>query len=473
MDEPKNSADEKASRMRDALEAKTQSSKSTRSHAGELSRNNGDDIVALPVEKIQSVRGMNDLLPDDISGWQSVESTIRRVVRLYDYQEIRVPVLERTELFKRSIGEQTDIVEKEMYTFADNRGDSLTMRPEATASCARACIQHGLIPHQRVRLWYMGPMFRYERPQKGRYRQFHQFGVETFGWSTSDVEIEIILLAQRLWQSLGISKYTQLEINTIGNVDSRNKYRTELVNYFGKHYSQLDEDSRRRLKTNPLRILDSKNETMADMLASAPKLTDYLQGESKQRFEHLQMLLSEMEIDYTINPRLVRGLDYYTDTVFEWTTGLLGAQNAICGGGRYDGLVEILGGGSVPGAGFALGLERLVEVVQQSFYVVVDSAPEVYFCVLGTEAQVKGFQLAEQLRGAGISSIVHCGGGKLAQQLKSADRADARLSVIIGSAELESDSVIVKPLRTDIEQRTVALIDLIETIRTIEPSLQH
>ena len=417
--------------------------------------------------KFQSIRGMNDLLPSESNLWQSVEESIRDVSELYGYREIRLPLLESTDLFKRSIGEQTDIVEKEMYTFKDNRGDSLTLRPEATASCVRACIEHGLIHNNKARLWYMGPMFRYERPQKGRYRQFHQYGIEAFGWSTPDIDAEIILVADMLWQKLQIAESARLEINSIGNPNSRKKYRADLVGYFEKYQDSLDADSRRRLRTNPLRILDSKNPSMQTLIEGAPVMTDYLDDDSRRHFERLRLYLESQDIDYTVNHRLVRGLDYYTDTVFEWTTDLLGAQNAICGGGRYDGLVELLGGGTVPGAGFAVGLERLVEILKQRR---VDSASfglQVYFCVLGETAEVEGFKLAQLLRAAGISAMLHCGGGKLAQQMKSADRANAVLGVIIGAREIETQTAIVKPLRTDADQQSVVLSDVVETIKQL------
>ena len=417
--------------------------------------------------KFQSIRGMNDLLPSESKLWQSVEESIREVSELYGYREIRLPLLESTDLFKRSIGEQTDIVEKEMYTFKDNRGDSLTLRPEATASCVRACIEHGLIHNNKARLWYMGPMFRYERPQKGRYRQFHQYGIEAFGWPTPDIDAEIILVADMLWQKLQIAESARLEINSIGNPNSRKKYRADLVGYFEKYQDSLDADSRRRLRTNPLRILDSKNPGMQTLIEGAPVMTDYLDDDSRRHFERLRLYLESQDIDYTVNHRLVRGLDYYTDTVFEWTTDLLGAQNAICGGGRYDGLVELLGGGTVPGAGFAVGLERLVEILKQRRVAAASFGLQVYLCVLGETAEVEGFKLAQLLRAAGISAILHCGGGKLAQQMKSADRANAALGVIIGAREIETQTAIVKPLRTDAGQQSVALSNVVETIKQL------
>ena len=415
--------------------------------------------------RVQSIRGMNDLLPSDTELWQSVEDVIRDVSELYGYQEIRLPLLERTELFKRSIGEETDIVEKEMYTFLDNRGDSLTLRPEATASCIRAAIEHSLINRSKAKLWYMGPMFRYERPQKGRYRQFHQYGIEAFGWTTPDIDAEIIMVAHMLWRKLDIAQHTTLEINSIGSPTSRQNFRTDLVAYFDKYRSSLDEDSARRLSTNPLRILDSKNPHMQDLINNAPVMTEYLDEDSQRHFERLCVFLGSQDIEFKLNHRLVRGLDYYTDTVFEWTTDLLGAQNAICGGGRYDGLVELLGGGAVAGAGFALGLERLIEVLKHSRFEFQPVNPQVYLCVLGDDAEVEGLRVAQQLRTAGISAIVHCGGGKLSQQLKSADRANSLLGVIIGASEIERRTAIIKPLRQDLAQQSVALDDVVENIR--------
>ncbi len=417
--------------------------------------------------KIQSVRGMNDLLPMDTQRWQLVEESVRHVAALYDYREIRLPLLERTELFKRSIGEQTDIVEKEMYTFLDNRGDSVTLRPEATASCVRACIQHGLIDRRRARLWYMGPMFRYERPQKGRYRQFHQFGIEAFGWTTPDIDTEIILVADALWQQLKIVKHTQLEINSIGTAECRRRYRSDLVAYFEKYENSLDADSQRRLTTNPLRILDSKHPQMQELIAEAPVMIDYLDIGSSSRFERLCLMLESQGLDFVINHRLVRGLDYYTDTVFEWTTDLLGAQNAICGGGRYDGLVQLLGGGIIPGAGFALGLERLLEVLRQADWGLSYTGAQVYICPLDDAAELDGLHLAQALRRLNIRTTLHCGGGRLTQQLKHADQAGAILGVIIGADELRNQTATIKPLRTDAAQQLVARSDVVETIQAM------
>ena len=415
--------------------------------------------------KIKSVRGMNDLLPGDIELWQQVEQAIRQIATLYGYSEIRLPLLERTELFKRSIGEATDIVEKEMYTFLDNNGESMTLRPEATASCVRAGVQHGFFYNAKARLWYMGPMFRYERPQKGRYRQFHQFGIEAFGWTGPDIDAEIILVSNALWKLLKIDQDAKLEINSLGTPQSREQYRSELVAYFEKYKDSLDDDSQRRLNTNPLRILDSKNPQMQDLIQSAPVLTDYLSSESKQHFAELCSRLHDLEIGYTVNHRLVRGLDYYTGTVFEWVTDRLGAQNAICAGGRYDGLVEALGGKEVPGAGFAMGIERLVEIVKQGSMELNDPTTQAYVCSLGDSAQRLGFSVAETLRASGISTTVHCGSGNLARQLRSADRLDAWVGIIIGETEVSSDTVTIKNLQSDEPQKVVSVASVVEVVK--------
>ncbi len=416
---------------------------------------------------IQSVRGMNDLLPDDSENWHQLEQVIYAVTRLFGYREIRLPLLEKTELFKRSIGEATDIVEKEMYTFTDRRGDSLTLRPEATASCVRAGIQHGLFHHNKLRLWYLGPMFRYERPQKGRYRQFYQFGIEAFGWSTPDLDAEIISFGHILWQKLKIDAKAKLEVNCLGTPDSRNGYRQQLVAYLEQNQEGLDADSQRRLHTNPLRVLDSKNPEMQEIIEKAPKISNCLSADSRRHFDRLCELLESTGINYVVNPNLVRGLDYYTDTVFEWTTDLLGAQNAFCAGGRYDGLVKSLGGGAIPGAGFALGLERLVEIVKANSLVLGQAQIDVYFCVLDDTAQQMGVALAQELRFEGISTIVHLGGGKLAQQLRQADQAKATLGIIIGETEYLSETVAVKNLRGDGEQQSVAVSNFTRTIKHI------
>ncbi len=415
--------------------------------------------------KIQSVRGMKDLLPGEIDLWQQVEQEVRDVSALYGYSEIRLPLLERTELFKRSIGEATDIVEKEMYTFLDNNDESMTLRPEATASCVRAGVEHGLFHNARARLWYMGPMFRYERPQKGRYRQFHQYGIEAFGWPGPDIDAEIIDVGSTLWRRLKIDRFAKLEINSLGTPDSRASYRKQLVSYFEANHGELDEDSKRRLKTNPLRILDSKNAAMQDVIRSAPVLMDYLSDESREHFDRLLGHLRDLGIDYEVNNRLVRGLDYYSGTVFEWVTDQLGAQNAICAGGRYDGLVELLGGRAVPGAGFAMGLERLVEIVRLGDLQPESAAADVYICMLGDEAQRVGHSVAQTLRQAGVSTVLHCGGGKLTRQLRNADRLNTAIAIIVGQSELEAGNAVVKNLRVDEPQKVVRVSEIVETIK--------
>ena len=412
------------------------------------------------MSKIQSIRGMNDLLPGESALWQYLESAVREVLAGYGYQEIRFPIVEQTELFKRSIGEVTDIVEKEMYTFNDRNGESLTMRPEGTASCVRACLQNSLLDNQQIqRLWYHGPMFRYERPQKGRLRQFHQIGVESFGVATPDVDAELILMTARLWKRLGISEYLTLELNSIGNLEARENYKVALVDYLSQHFEQLDEDSQRRLESNPLRILDSKSAQTQALLDQAPALADYLDDESSDHFDELRGVLDAAGIGYSINPRLVRGLDYYSKTVFEWTTDQLGAQGTVCAGGRYDGLVAQLGGKPTPAIGFAMGLERLSLIVQVLNKVPdsINNNPDVYFVVAGDKAKAAAFQLSEQLRDK-IPSLklqLHCGGGSFKSQFKKADKSGASIALIIGDNEAEQGVVNVKWLRNDIEQNTV------------------
>ena len=412
------------------------------------------------MSKIQSIRGMNDLLPEESALWQYLESAVREVLAGYGYQEIRFPIVEQSELFKRSIGEVTDIVEKEMYTFDDRNGESLTMRPEGTASCVRACLQNSLLDNQQIqRLWYHGPMFRYERPQKGRLRQFHQIGVESFGVATPDVDAELILMTARLWKRLGISEYLTLELNSIGNLEARENYKVALVDYLSQHFEQLDEDSQRRLESNPLRILDSKSAQTQALLDQAPALADYLDDESSDHFDELRGVLDAAGIGYSINPRLVRGLDYYSKTVFEWTTDQLGAQGTVCAGGRYDGLVAQLGGKPTPAIGFAMGLGRLSLIVQVLNKVPdsINNNPDVYFVVAGDKAKAAAFQLSEQLRDK-IPSLklqLHCGGGSFKSQFKKADKSGASIALIIGDNEAEQGVVNVKWLRNDIEQNTV------------------
>ena len=410
--------------------------------------------------KIQSIRGMNDLLPANSGLWQYLEAIVGDVLTRYGYQEIRFPILEQTELFKRSIGEVTDIVEKEMYTFKDRNDESLTMRPEGTACCVRACLQNGLLDNQQVqRLWYNGPMFRYERPQKGRLRQFHQIGVESFGVATADVDAEMILMTARLWKQLGISEHVTLELNTIGSPQARANYRTALVEYLQQHFEQLDEDSQRRMDSNPLRILDSKSASTQAILDQAPSLMDYLDNDSSEHFEMLKSLLEAAGVSYTINPRLVRGLDYYSKTVFEWVTDKLGAQGTICAGGRYDGLVEQLGGKPAPAVGFAMGVERLCLLLQELDKVpaAIKTVPDVYFVVSGEQAKTVAFQLAEQLRSEipVLKLQLHCGGGSFKSQFKKADKSGAGMALIIGDNEVEEGVVNVKWLRSDIEQKTI------------------
>jgi histidyl-tRNA synthetase len=412
---------------------------------------------------VQAIRGMNDLLPDTVAYWQWVEDVARDVMDAYGYREMRLPLLEKTELFKRSIGEVTDIVEKEMYTFDDRNGDSLTLRPEGTASCVRAAIESGMLHNQVHRLWYAGPMFRHERPQKGRYRQFHQIGAETFGMEGPDIDAEIILLTARLWQALGIDGL-RLEINSLGTVETRNAHRKELVAYLHDHYDALDEDSKRRLEQNPLRILDSKNPEVQKIVASAPSLLDHLSDESRDHFERLQSYLDDAGVEYVVNPCLVRGLDYYSRTVFEWITTELGAQGTVCAGGRYDGLVEQLGGKPTPAAGFALGMERLVELVQAQNPDAVESTIDAYLVCLGDAAQARGIQLAEQLRSQGVNIICHCGGGSMKSQVKKADKSGARYAVILGDDEIQAGEAGVKFLRETGEQQQVmfdALADVL------------
>ncbi|KPK10995.1 MAG: histidinol dehydrogenase [Acidithiobacillales bacterium SG8_45] len=412
---------------------------------------------------VQAIRGMNDLLPDTVAYWQWVEDVARDVMDAYGYREMRLPLLEKTELFKRSIGEVTDIVEKEMYTFDDRNGDSLTLRPEGTASCVRAAIESGMLHNQVHRLWYAGPMFRHERPQKGRYRQFHQIGAETFGMEGPDIDAEIILLTARLWQALGIDGL-RLEINSLGTVETRNAHRKELVAYLHDHYDALDEDSKRRLEQNPLRILDSKNPEVQKIVASAPSLLDHLSDESRDHFERLQSYLDDAGVEYVVNPCLVRGLDYYSRTVFEWITTELGAQGTVCAGGRYDGLVEQLGGKPTPAAGFALGMERLVELVQAQNPDAVESTIDAYLVCLGDAAQARGIQLAEQLRSQGVNIICHCGGGSMKSQIKKADKSGARYAVILGDDEIQAGEAGVKFLRETGEQQQVmfdALADVL------------
>jgi histidyl-tRNA synthetase len=408
---------------------------------------------------LQAIRGMNDCLPSETNIWQMVESVLRRVASNYGFAEIRMPIVESTALFKRSIGEVTDIVEKEMYTFDDRNGDSLTLRPEGTASCVRAGNQHGLLYNQEQRLWYMGPMFRHERPQKGRYRQFHQFGLEAFGIATPDIDAEIILLTSRLWRELGINEFVTLELNSLGSNEERANYRDALVIYLTEREELLDEDSKRRMHTNPLRVLDSKNPQVQEALTDAPTLSDYFGEETKAHFTGLCKRLDAAGINYVLNERLVRGLDYYNRTVFEWVTDSLGAQGTICAGGRYDGLVEQLGGKATPAFGFALGIERLVLMLTELDKVTnVRPQVDVYVVILGDDAQIAANQLAEQWRDQvpDIRLQCHCGGGNMKKQLKRADKSGAQIALILGDNEIAEQQVMVKYLRGQQEQQNLA-----------------
>ncbi|MEC7815254.1 MAG: histidine--tRNA ligase [Pseudomonadota bacterium] len=418
--------------------------------------------------KIQAIRGMNDILPDQTPLWQYVESTVRKVLSQYGYQEIRMPIVEHTELFKRSIGEVTDIVEKEMYTFEDRNGDSLTLRPEGTAGCVRAAEEHGLLFNQTRRLWYTGPMFRHERPQKGRYRQFHQIGVECFGMAGPDIDAELLVLTARLWKAFGLGEHARLEINSIGTSESRRGFRDALVAYLDQFRDQLDEDSLRRLGTNPLRILDSKDPGTRKVLENAPVLDDYLDEESREHFDQLRAFLDAAGVSYTVNPALVRGLDYYGKTVFEWVTDSLGAQGTICAGGRYDGLVEQLGGKPTTAVGFAMGIERLILLLETLELVPehVNNGADVYVTAMGDATIAPSMAVAEELRASLPNAVVvsHCGGGSFKSQMKKADRSGARYAVILGENELAQGTVGLKPLRNDEPQQDIARNDLVSVL---------
>ena len=412
-------------------------------------------------KKIQAIRGMHDILPEDTPRWHLVESGIRAVLDACGYSEIRLPVVEKTELFQRSIGETSDIVAKEMYTFEDRNGDWLTLRPEGTAGCVRAGLEHGLFHKQVQKLWYLGPMFRHERPQKGRLRQFHQIGVEAFGLAGPDIDAEMILICARLWRQLDLENL-RLELNSLGTPESRGKYRKVLVDYFSAHSDQLDDDSRVRLEKNPLRILDSKNPDMQDLITGAPVFADYIDAESAEHFQSLCECLNRAEVPYTINPRLVRGLDYYTRTVFEWITDDLGAQGTVCAGGRYDGLVSQFAGEDTPAIGFAIGLERLISLHRKNRPEVPATEPHAYLVLAGDQAGQAGLVLAEQLRDElpWLKLITHLGGGSFKSQFKKADKSGAQLALVLGEDEVEKRTVSVKFLRTDTEQQQVNWSDL-------------
>jgi histidyl-tRNA synthetase len=408
---------------------------------------------------------MHDILPGDLNVWSHLETVVREVVESYGYREIRLPLLEHTELFKRSIGTATDIVEKEMYTFLDANGESLTLRPEATASVVRAGLTHGLFHNQRQKLWTAGPMFRYEKPQQGRYRQFYQFDIEAIGYDGPDVDAELIIMSARMWRRLNLSRL-ELQINSLGTPASRQTYRAALVEYFSDVKNVLDSDSIRRLERNPLRILDSKNPDMQAIITAAPVMLDFLDEESIEHFAGLRALLDAAGVEYTINPRLVRGLDYYSRTVFEWVTDALGSQGAICSGGRYDGLVEKLGGRATPAVGWAMGIERLVALFEVCGGVVRAANPDVYVAALGAGTEMRALSLAEQLRDdvPGIRIEMNMGGGSFKAQMKRADKSGAMYALIMGEQELADKSIGFKPLRSANEQETVALQDLAATL---------
>jgi histidyl-tRNA synthetase len=419
-------------------------------------------------QAIQAIRGMHDVLPEQSPLWHYVEQNIRSVLSAYGYQEIRLPIVEKTALFKRAIGEVTDIVEKEMYTFEDRNGDSLTLRPEGTAGCLRACLEHGLLHNQVHRLWYLGPMFRHERPQKGRYRQFYQLGVETYGMAAADIDTEIITLATRLWKKLGINNKLQLQLNSLGTIEERARYREKLVEYFTQYQDQLDEDSQRRLTTNPLRILDTKNPKMKTVVENAPSLMDYLDDESRSHFQTLTDNLDSLEITYQINPRLVRGLDYYSKTVFEWVTDELGAQGTVCAGGRYDGLIEQLGGKNNHAIGFALGMERLLSLVELLDDVPIASGVDVYMIRVGEKAEQQGLIFAEKIRDQlpHLKLQVNCNAGSFKSQFKKADKSGAKFAIIIGEDEADNNNIAVKFLRKIQPQQIMSYETAIEFLDT-------
>ncbi len=419
---------------------------------------------------VQGVRGMNDVLPVDAHRWAFFEDTVRRWVHAYGYQAIRMPILERTELFVRSIGEVTDIVEKEMYTFKDElNGEQLTLRPEGTASCVRAVIEHNLLYPGPQRLWYWGPMFRHERPQKGRYRQFHQIGVEALGFAGPDIDAEHIVMCARLWRELGLEGI-KLELNSLGSAQARAQYRGKLVAYLEQHAGELDADAQRRMYSNPLRVLDSKNPQMQALIAAAPQLADDLDDESAAALAGLQASLRAAGVDFVINPRLVRGLDYYNGTVFEWVTDRLGAQGTVCAGGRYDILIEQIGGKPAPACGFAMGVERLLALMAESGLAVAEPVPDAYVVRQGDAALPWGEEVAERLRDSGLAVVLHCGGGSFKSQMKKADASGARYAVILGDDEAQARMLSVKPLRVTAgqgqEQRQVALPEAREIIKS-------
>ena len=418
-------------------------------------------------KNIQAIRGMNDCSPTESPLWQWIEGQVRQILSSYGYSEVRMPIVESTPLFARAIGEVTDVVSKEMYTFWDN-DEQLTLRPEGTAGCVRAAIEHGWIYNNEQRLWYIGPMFRHERPQKGRYRQFHQAGVEVFGIATPEIDAELIILTARLWKALGIDQHVSLQLNSIGSLEARANYRSALVAFLENHQDLMSEEEKERLVKNPLRILDTKNQALQDVLDGAPKLLDYLDDESREHFAQLCGLLDAVGIQYEINPKLVRGLDYYNKTVFEWATSALGAQGTVCGGGRYDGLVEQLGGHATSGVGFAMGLERLVLLVQEvNKSIPVKSAVDIYVVYQGEGTTLAAFQLAEKLRSElpHLSTMLHCSGGNFKKQFKRADKSGATLALVLGESEVQNNQVVVKHLLGAAEQQTIDVDNLIEHVK--------
>ena len=418
---------------------------------------------------IKAIRGMHDTLPDISTTWHYLEHCVREILATYGYQEIRLPILEKTELFERSIGETSDIVTKEMYTFEDRNSDHLTLRPEGTAGCVRAVLEHGLIQSPALRLWYSGPMFRHERPQKGRTRQFHQIGVEAFGLPGPDIDAELIIMCTRIWNRLQLNDL-RLEINSLGSTDTRKKYRNILVDYFNSHKDQLDDDDLNRLENNPLRILDSKNPEMKDLVNKAPSITDSMDSESQNHFQDLLQLLDSVDIRYQINPRLVRGLDYYNRTVFEWITEKLGAQGTVCGGGRYDGMVKHFGGPSTPGIGFSMGLERLVYLIEkQENQRFATKNSDIYFVIASNEAQGTAIKLAEKIRNElpEVRLLMHCGGGSFKSQFKKADKSGALIALILGDDELQQQRIGIKHLRDDKAQQEVDWESLTDTVRKL------
>ncbi len=417
-------------------------------------------------ERIQAIRGMNDILPDQSYAWRYLEQHFARCLNDYGYQEIRMPLLESTQLFKRTIGEVTDIVEKEMYTFNDLNGDSLTLRPEGTAGCVRACLEHGLLHNQQQKLWYCGPMFRHEKPQKGRYRQFNQLGVEAFGIAGVGIELELIAICKRLWVALGIDDAVRLQVNTLGSLNERQVYREALIAYFKPHFEQLDADSKRRLDSNPLRILDSKNPEMQTLVANAPKLIDVISEESRQYFFALCDGLQALNIPYVVNPFLVRGLDYYGHTVFEWVTDKLGSQATVCAGGRFDKLVEQLGGNATPAIGFAMGAERLLLLMETlEVAPVLEPSPSLFLIAVGDIALQQALVLAESLRNDGNSVNVQTAGGSFKSQFKKADKSGARLALILGDDEVRDETISIKDLRKEGQQVTIPQRELGEHIK--------